>query len=66
MSFLQPTHLEHKADLFCYNTEMPASLASIMDYKKQLSAKELMLLDCGLGENSWESLGQQGDPTGSS
>ena len=52
MSFLQPTHLEHKADLFCYNTEMPASLASIMDYKKQLSAKELMLLDCGVAEAS--------------
>ena len=22
-----------------------------------------MLLNCGVGENSWESLGQQGDPT---
>ena len=66
MSFLQPTHLEHKADLFCYNTEMPASLASIMDYKKQLSAKELMLLDCGVAEASWESLGLQGDPTSQS
>ena len=25
--------------------------------------KELMLLNCGVGENSWESLGLQGDPT---
>ena len=28
-----------------------------------LSAKELMLLNCGVGEDSWESLGLQGDPT---
>ena len=27
------------------------------------SAKELMLLNCGVGEEPWESLGQQGDPT---
>ena len=27
------------------------------------SAEELMLLNCGLGEDSWESLGLQGDPT---
>ena len=26
-------------------------------------AKELMLLNCGVGEGSWESLGLQGDPT---
>ena len=25
--------------------------------------EELMLLNCGIGEDSWESLGQQGDPT---
>ena len=30
---------------------------------RRLSAKELMLLNCGVGEDSWESLGQQGDPT---
>jgi len=28
-----------------------------------LSAEELMLLNCGVGEDSWESLGLQGDPT---
>ena len=27
-----------------------------------LSAKELMLLNCGVGEDSWESLGLRGDP----
>ena len=26
-------------------------------------AEELMLLNCGVGEDSWEPLGQQGDPT---
>ena len=30
---------------------------------KELSAKELMLLNCGVGEDSWESLGLQGKPT---
>ena len=27
---------------------------------------ELMLLNCGVGEDSWESLGQQGDPASAS
>ena len=30
---------------------------------RKLSAKESMLLNCGVGEDSWESLGLQGDPT---
>ena len=30
---------------------------------RRLSSKELMLLNCGVGEDSWESLGLQGDPT---
>ena len=30
---------------------------------RKLSAEELILLNCGVGEDSWESLGQQGDPT---
>ena len=29
---------------------------------RKLSAEELMLLNCGVGEDSWESLGLQGDP----
>ena len=32
-----------------------------LDYK-ELSTEELMLLNCGVGEDSWESLGWQGDP----
>ena len=30
---------------------------------KKLSAEELMFLNCGIGEDSWESLGLQGGPT---
>ena len=30
---------------------------------RRLSSEELMLLNCGVGEDSWESLGLQGDPT---
>ena len=30
---------------------------------KKLSAEKLMLLNSGVGEDSWESLGLQGDPT---
>ena len=32
---------------------------------RKLSAEELVLLNCGVGEDSWESLGLQGDPTSS-
>ena len=34
--------------------------------REVLSAKELILLNCNVGEVSWESLGLQGDPTSSS
>ena len=30
---------------------------------RKLSTEELMLLNCDVGEDSWESLGLQGDPT---
>ena len=30
---------------------------------RKMSTEELMLLNCGVGEDSWESLGWQGDPT---
>ena len=30
---------------------------------RKLRTEELMLLNCGVGEDSWESLGLQGDPT---
>ena len=34
--------------------------------ERRLSAKELMLLNCGAGEDSLESLGQKGDQTSQS
>ena len=34
--------------------------------QRKLSVKELMLLSCGVGEDSWESLGLQGDTTSQS
>ena len=30
---------------------------------RKLSTEESMLLNCGVGEDSWESCGQQGEPT---
>ena len=32
----------------------------------RLRTEELMLSNCGIGDNSWESLGQQGDQTSQS
>ena len=32
--------------------------------ERRLSAEELMLLNCGVGEDSCDSLGLQGDPKG--
>jgi len=43
------------------NSNTPIYLGYLLILK--LSTKELMLLNCGVGEDSWESLGLQGDPT---
>ena len=34
-----------------------------LELKTLTRAEEMMLLNCGVGENSRESLGRQGDPT---
>ena len=34
-----------------------------VESSKGLSTEELMLLNCGVGEDSWSPLGQQGDQT---
>ena len=34
--------------------------------QRRLSTEELMLSNCGAGEDSWESLGQPGDQTSQS
>ena len=50
--------------------EFQYELNDILELKKcytkvtyQLNAEELILLNCSVGEDSWESLGLQGDPT---
>ena len=44
---------------------LAAAAATCMDVRiglqRKLSTKELMLLNCGVGEDSWESLALQGD-----
>ena len=58
-------------DLLCQQRSISSRLWffqwSCMDVKvglwRKLSTDELMLLNCGVGEDSWESLGLQGDPT---
>ena len=39
------------------------SFSSGLVWMWELDHKELMLLKCGVGEDSWESLGQQGNQT---
>ena len=45
------------------NITLPTKVHLVKAQLRKLSTKELMLLNCGVGEDSWESLGQQGDPT---
>ena len=40
-----------------------SSYVQIWELDHEEGAKELMLLNCGVGEDSWESLGLQGDQT---
>ena len=41
----------------------PVVMYGYESWSIKLSAKELMLLNCGVGEDSSESLGLQGEPT---
>ena len=49
--------------LGCSAAQPPLCIDVRFGLKRKLSAEELMLLSCGVGEDSWESLGLQGDPT---
>ena len=53
--------------LLGYSNQLWVFLWSCMDVRvglwRRLSTEKLMLLKCGVGEDSWESLGLQGDPT---
>ena len=44
----------------------PVVMYGCESWTVKLSAKELILLNCGVREDSWESLGQQGDQTSQS
>ena len=41
----------------------PVVMYGCESWTTKLSAEEMMLLNCGVGEDSQESLGLQGDPT---
>ena len=45
---------------------MNCSMPGLPVHQRKLSAKQLMLLNCGVGEDSWESLELQGDQTSQS
>ena len=55
----QPTRLLCCWDSPGKNSEMSCHFL----LQRNLSTKQLMLLICGIGEDFWESLGLQGDPT---
>ena len=69
-SYVQPRqHIEKQRH---FGNKVPSSQSysfSVVRYGceswavKKAESGELMLLNCGVGEDSWESLGQQGDPT---
>ena len=42
---------------------LPTKVHLIKAFWRKLSDEEFMLWNCGVGEDSWESLGLQGDPT---
>ena len=44
----------------------PVVMCECESWTIKKSAEELMLLNCGVGKDSWESLGLQGDPTSQS
>ena len=71
-SYDQPRqHIQKAETLLCRLRSIYSRLWfflwSCMDVRvglwRRLSAEELMLLNCGVGEGFWESLGQQGYPT---
>ena len=69
-SYDQPKHLINKQRHY-FADERPSSKAMVFlvitygceIWTIKLSTEELMLLNCGVGEDSLESLGLQGDQT---
>ena len=52
--------------LYSQSCSFSSSHVRVWELDQKLSAKELMLSNCGTEEDSWESLGQQGDQTSQS
>ena len=65
VAFIKPTFWELHENVWF--SVWQSFLWSCMDVRvglwRKLSAEELMLLNCGIGEDSWESLGLPGEPT---
>ena len=55
LSFFKHLHLPNSFQWSCMDVRV--------GLWRKLSAEELTLLNCSVGEDSWESLGLQGDPT---
>ena len=64
-SFISEIHIFHIYTLAtCFSTHGYDSLYTNNGWiSETLVDEELMCLNCGVGEDSWESLGLQGDPT---
>ena len=74
--FVTPWTLAHQAPLFTEFSKQeywsglpfpsPMHESALREAQRRLSTEELMLSNCGAGEDSQESLGQQGDQISSS
>ena len=53
----------HDGSYLAWCSCAPVVMYGCESWAIKLSAEKLMLLNCGVGEDSWESLGLQGDPT---
>ena len=58
---------KHNFQRMIWSPHFPSHYSPCMDVRiglwRELSTEELMLLNYGIAEDSWESLGLQGDPT---
>ena len=63
LSFTQPQ--DNCKAIVCLNHTCWVEITpnSRVGLQRKLNAEEWMLLNCSVGEDSWESLGLQGDPT---
>ena len=62
-SVLERRHITLPTNVCVIKAMVFSSMVVRVGPKRKLSTEELMLLNCGVGENSSESLQLQGDPT---